>query len=362
MKKLFFAAVLTLVSASAFASKARLTALGGAAHISDAQTFTTQPADIHEVPDYVTLEFGETVSSTATATDNTADAAGNPNAEGGFVKSMGESKFGVYLGRQSESMALRQAFNAATGGTVPTMENPIELMYGAKTGDIKWGASFVYSNSDDKDANTKQSAMGARFGARKDAWDASIILGLGSNAEDATHKYKGTTGIKVTGGYSLNDNTYLFGSYKMDGFKGELSGNEVTDTSVNELALGFVNSWKVDGGSFFYGATLVQYNQDDKKTTADDKVTEMTLPFLIGVEADASSWLVLRGSVTQNVLISSEKDSGVDNGTVANSTTVAAGAGIKFNKMMLDMTLTSASNGALGSDDIGGNAALTYTF
>src|ERR1700692_4032549 len=58
MKKLFVIAALTLASGSAFASKARMEALGNAAYLIDTQTLFTNPGDINYTNDFATLEFG----------------------------------------------------------------------------------------------------------------------------------------------------------------------------------------------------------------------------------------------------------------------------------------------------------------
>ena len=92
------------------------------------------------------------------------------------------------------------------------------------------------------------------------------------------------------------------------------------------------------------------------------------MPFVIGVEADAASWLVLRASAKQNVILGSSKVGTADSTTNTNNTTVALGAGLKFNKFMLDSTLVAGSvpsvpgNGTIDANNLMANAALTYMF
>ena len=74
-------------------------------------------------------------------------------------------------------------------------------------------------------------------------------------------------------------------------------------------------------------------------------------------EADAASWLTLRGSVTQTVLLDTSKvettpvaagtDSEFAPGT--NNTTVAFGAGLKFNKVTVDGALLAAGSQTLNT-------------
>ncbi|MFN7905840.1 MAG: hypothetical protein ACK5P5_11725, partial [Pseudobdellovibrionaceae bacterium] len=129
---------------------------------------------------------------------------------------------------------------------------------------------------------------------------------------------------------------------------------------------------KKDGTDFFYGAALSMVTQKDDgqaNTTSlganIEKKETTTLPVVVGVEHDAMSWLVVRGSVTQNFLYSSDKVS-TKNGattdgvnTVDDNTVVAAGLGFKFNKFILDATLAAAAHGNLGFD--AGDAPATGT-
>ena len=92
------------------------------------------------------------------------------------------------------------------------------------------------------------------------------------------------------------------------------------------------------------------------------------LPFIIGVEADAASWLTLRASAKQNVILGSSKVNQGDSTTIKNNTTVALGAGLKFNKFTLDSTLAAGSvpatagNGSIDANNLMANASLTYMF
>jgi hypothetical protein len=89
---------------------------------------------------------------------------------------------------------------------------------------------------------------------------------------------------------------------------------------------------------------------------------------VIGVEADATSWLVLRASAKQNILVGDTKPNGGVAQTTRNNTTVALGTGIRFNKFMLDATLAAGSvpgspgTAAINDTSLMGNASLTYMF
>ena len=360
MKKTLLLAALTMLAINANASKARMEALQGPANMAtDVQDIFNNPSDITQLPEYVTFEFGP-VTATSTM-----------SAEGGFSRAMGDAKYGFYLGHKSAS-TIAQRVNGTANFMGP--ENPFEITYGMKA-DMSWGASFAYSSSDVKSLKQKQNAMGIRLGAQTSMWDAALLMGLGSTATGADldasgtittateeeAEFKGTSGMSLRGGYNM-ESMYVFGEYARDGNTITVASAD-TKTSVTMLTLGVENKHKLDGGEMFYG---VSYHMDTQKVDSgtEVKVESSYLPVIIGVEADAASWLVLRGSITQNVLLGSSKANGGDADTIPNNTTVAAGMGVKFNKFMLDAVLKAGSTGNLGSDaaNFASNASLTYMF
>ena len=357
MKKLLVIAV-ALASVNAFATRARVTALANSPHLVDTQTVYTNPSDIFGLGDYVTLETGLT---TGTNSSN--------QAEGMVVRTMGDAKMGLSLGHQSQ--------NASTWGLRPAafgnQQNPVEFTYGAKAGDMNWGATLVYSNYNDKTAVgatvAKESSMGVRLGARANNWDASLRLGLANTAElGAGTKFTGTLGLGAKLGYQM-DQLYWFGDVTSVGYKVETAaGVESAKASNTMFDVGVMTSVKKDGSEMFYGAKIVSDNTSE--TVADAKITAMTLPVWIGLEVDAASWLTLRGSVTETVLLNNSKTTVAGTTTAetapgANNTVVAAGAGLKFNKIAVDGTLQAS--GSAGTQQLNGNSLLstlgmTYNF
>lgn len=344
----------TLLSAPAFASKARVTALGGSSQVTDVQDIFEKPSYLGKFGEFATIEMGDST------------IGGAVDAEGGFVKNHGDAKLGFYLGRKS---AYTNGYRAALG--MLGQENPFEVLYGWKNGDMNLGASFSYSNSDKKAAKTKQSAMGIRVGAYTDMWDASLIMGLGSSAEDnstagSEKKATGTSGMAINAGYNINENLYGTFVYATDGFKYEVAGVEAAAQDFSRMNLGLSSGWKKDGVHFFYGAN---YNTDTttyKKTTPSTndgkKDVTTTLPVHFGMEADANTWLTLRSSLSQNVFLSSVKAMDGDADTVANNTTAALGAGLKFGKLTVDGSMSAGTTGTLTLDNVLTNASLTYMF
>lgn len=364
MKKTMLIAALTLVSGPAFASKARLTALGNSAHLSDTYLIFSKPDTATKMGEWANLEFGPD-----------ATPGNNPNAEGGFVRMAGENAWGAYLGYTPAASAFRAAGSAAAAGHLKA-ENGLNLFYASKANDMGWGLNFFNSMSENKVAKKKQAMMGLNLSASADMWDAQLGIGLSNTAENTAtagseHKFTGKTTLGLSGGYWM-DSMYLFGKYTMGGFKHETGPNTNEDDSRNTIELGVVNSHKKDGTDFFYGAKLVMENiKNDKATGAadDTKTTNSTMPVWFGLEAEAASWLVLRGSISQNLFLmgskKTETNSVATTETVnASDTAVNAGLGMKWNKWMFDGTLTAAKNGNFGLDGANflANGSLTYMF
>lgn len=399
-KSLITVSAVLAMAAPAFASKARLASLQNAASVTDSYSIFDNPAKSYLMGDFAVLEMGAS-STTATGVNTpenvitsgtSAAALYSPGAEGGFVKSYGDNKIGFYMGKKSPFTTRMRALAGFTG-----QENPFEVMYGFQAMDLKWGVSFNYSKSEPKNAGAeqKQDAMGLRVGAIGSNWDAGLTFGLGSNATgkaastvtagvttvaDADATYKGTTGFKLTGGYWM-DKLYVFGNYYQDGAKLEsaANGSMKAEIAQSQYEIGVLDTMKADGMNFFYGVSYIGFTSKAKDVSAavGAAVTaienafskeQTQMPFVIGVEADATSWLTLRASAKQNVILGSTKPNTGDTTTVANNTTVALGAGMKFNKFTLDSTLQAGSvpadagDGIINANNLMTNASLTYVF
>lgn len=377
MKKLFVLAVVTIASASAFASKARLDALQSAAHLSDTQDVVGH--DGGPVKPDQAISNGEWVSFEWGSNRGTGNTPVTKNAEGGFVRKMGDnSAMGAYLGNKSDAYNTFMSLAVATGSVSQTgtgatallnQSNPLNLYFASKAGDMQWGVGLFYVSSDMKASKQKENIMGVNASLSGAAgWDAQLTVGLGAEGKNeqtagSEKSLKGGSNIAVSGGYKM-DTMYLYGSVKSLAAKLSTGSTDNADWEISQMAVGIINSHKKDGADFFYG---VSYNTSTTKEKKADSKTETTsLPVIIGVEAEATSWMVLRGSVTQNILLGSKKVGTADADTVADNTKVAAGAGLKFGKFLLDGTFTNAQNGtstALGSDaGFVTNVGMTYNF
>lgn len=362
MKSLLTIAIV-IASSTAFATRSRLNALGNAAHLVDQSTVYANPSHIVGLGESLTLETGATTTSTADA-----------NAEGLLIKSFGNAKLGLSLGHKDVNiLAIRTngATAVSTTATTATQQNPLELTYGTKMGDMSVAGTLVYSNYNDKKNSVKENVVSLRAGAQTALWTASVDLGLVNKWEDTSannDEIKGKTNIIVNGGYNVSPELYAFGVVEMKGYTAKNAGADARDVSETNIEVGAVDSMKKDGNEFFYGASLRSESSKDAKQS-DKKVTALKVPVIVGFEADAASWLTLRASVKQTVLVNDSKEENSTSTTSeyspgTNNTTFAAGAGLKFNKVTVDGTILAGGSQNLntGSNNLLGQVGLTYAF
>ena len=381
MKNLLTLAII-LTSATAFATRSRMMSLGNSPHLVDVNTSYGNPADLMSYKDSLTLETGKTNLAFP------GDTSTNAGAEGLLIRSMSDAKMGLSLGHDNSTVFAQRMMmvtNAGNNTGVLTQQNPFGLFYAAKAGDMAWGASLEYSNHDNKTTATpaKESSMGLNLGARTSMWNAAVNVVLSNTWENGTaatvkNEFKGNSSFAISGGYFLSNDLYLYGNVTSGGFKSTITTASVAADGVNyeqmDYKLGVVSTVKQDANEFFYGVALASTSIKQKTTaiaTAAEKTTTMTLPLIIGLEADAASWLTLRGSVTQTVLINDSKTAPDAGGPASpdfspgtNNTTFAAGAGLKLNAVTLDGTiLTNGSqNLNAGAGNLFTQVGLTYNF
>ncbi|WP_374001164.1 hypothetical protein [Bdellovibrio bacteriovorus] len=353
MKKLLVvAALVTAAAPAAMASKARVEALNNSRHVLDFQSAFDRPYQFLALSEQATIEWGDKGA-----------AAVDPHAEGGFVKRHGDdTAFGVYFGRRSADFSEAVQYARTTGGLANIIDeqNGLNLFYAGKMSEWTYGVTLKYSNGKDDSVDAKSSSSGLALGVTNGTWDVDLVQGLSAKSEVGSDgvESKGLTSLTV--GYHMSPEMEVYGNFKtvkVEG-TGALSAAKIEKTSYK---VGMVNTLvKSDEGNFFYGVELA--------SAKTDKVSEsMTLPVYMGVEANAASWLVLRASVAQNVILNETKDitgGGTDGDKKdLDSTVMAAGAGFKFGKSMLDVTFKGAAAGEFNTNtDMFSQVAYTYTF
>lgn len=367
MKKLLVLG-LVLSSATAFATRARTTALGNAAHLTDVNTVYATPRDMMKLSDSLTIESGKTDLSLAT--DNA-----NQGAEGLMIRSMGDAKIVLGLGHDDATVFENRK---ATQGTLALrgQQNPLLLGYGMKSGDLNFAGTLYYSKFENKLTTTpeKEDSMGLNLGASSGAWWASLGLGLTDKWSSTTgNEYKGKSNIAVAAGYDVSEELYVYADIKTGGYKATVATVDTLDVSKTNITVGAVSSRKKDGTEVFYGIALASVSEKDAKTsvsTDDTETTKLEMPLIIGMEADANSWLTLRGSIKQDVLLVDNEKTTAGSATTSetspgrNSTTFAAGAGLKFNKVTIDGSLlaTAGQEQIINGNNLLGTVGLTYNF
>lgn len=373
MKKLLLLAAVTMVATQANASKARLNALGNAEHLMDVQDVLERPDRATMFGEFVTFEMG-TTANTDTAATTTTNEADVLNAEGGFVRMSGDSAWGAYLGNNSTSAATYRSLlgTGANASLNQSQNNPLNLFYAAKAGDMSYGAGLFYTASEDKAAKTKQGVTGLVGSMTMGAIEAKLLLGLGNTSEDNSatgteRKITGSTTAKLHGAYRM-ESMYYYAQYDMSGAKLEVANTEAAKLENTGFKLGVINSTKKDATEFFYGAEYMTTTLKNK-VTGGDKTEVSSLPLIVGLEADAANWLTFRGSVKQSIFVNNTKVTPATGAATTDdvnnaNTVVAAGVGMKWNKFTVDGTLKAATTGDFGLDgtDFLGNLAMTYNF
>ncbi|WP_374031883.1 hypothetical protein [Bdellovibrio bacteriovorus] len=341
MKKILVAAALTMAAApAAMASKARVNALAGSRQIVDIQTAFDRPYQFMALNTMATIEWGS--ADTKAATPGAVTEA-TPHAEGGFLMKSDDMAYGAYLGRRSE--AFSTVVDASGIAGLLNEQNPINLYYASKMGEWTWGVTVKYSNGKDElnagGATAEASSSGLALGATNGTWDVELVQGLTGKSElgaDSVES-KGMTQIGV--GYKINDKMEAYGKYGM--VKADItSGGTDSTYEQSGFELGFVNTVvNAEGANFFYG---VAYSSGK----IEDQAEVSALPVWMGIEADATSWMVMRASVKQNIIINETKVTAANDAKVnIDSIDFNAGLGLKLGKGMLDASFGTANAGHL---------------
>lgn len=374
-RQLTVALGLAVIASPAFATKARMEALGedsfGSYYINDNRNIFLNPARITENKDFVTFEFGAAGDS---ITDT--DSAATPRAGGGFAKSHGNMVYGLHFGDSSPSTG---TVRAITGANLQEVQ-PLDLFIGGDAG-IKWGASFTYENFDGEGRDTQvrllSQGMRLRGGAIMGDLDVFAHLSLDNKAQDYLgNKVEGDMGLFLGAGYMLN-NYKLFADYRQvnveyDATNGPLANITGQDAKLNIIRLGAGRQERLnDRATLFAKAMVVRTMLEDDGgnsfATATARVpgesTEVVLPLVVGLEFAATSWLDLRASVVQNVFSQSEFDpkAGSKSSNHVANTSVRAGASLKFGEFSVDGLISTGSigdNTDTTVDTTGGNGAL----
>lgn len=361
-KQLALAAGLAVLAAPAFASKARLAALGedvnGSFYIQDNRNIFLNASEVNNQKDFVTYEL-ENVGG---------------NGEGGFIRNAGNLVWGAHMGRNVSYNTLQDsAADAASLDGELNASNALDLFIGGDAG-IKWGVQLTHSSQEDEaydgtgtdfDGEASTDVMDLAVGVGQGPWAAYLKYGLtgASEYKDVDLDVERSGAMEIGGSYNWNGYTAFIqrGQATI-----EEKENDVEVETVN-TNLGVARQDKLNDKAVMF--TKVAYNMASSDTKDGDEVTSNDLTATIGLEFDAASWLTLRGSVSQEVLVNNEEtdpDAGskVKN-TEANTTVVAAGATLKFGDMSVDGVVGNNNAGTAGvvdSSNFMTRVSMTYRF
>jgi hypothetical protein len=416
MKKIMMVgSALMLLSTSAFATKARLQALGedkdGSYFISDYRNIYINPSELNSMSNSVVVEWGSS-GNTLLAGDASLDPDDTPKAQGGVIHGLSNGmKLGVILGDETDVASLtRMLASNVYGGTtstkfLKTADNVIDLFVAGQSS-FNWGANLLYTSSKDESNGIKQNAYAARLGANQGAWNAHMLIALGAKAENtSTAKlptYKGNFGARIGGGYDISTMNKVFGMYENYSWKQDNVTDPERTAKFSKGILGVGHTEKLSDSSTMFAKAqveMVAIEVEAVSTLVAAKIDRLALPLSVGFEHTATDWLILRGSLVQN-LYGTVKDSGLDENfssaaaantgyvlrnaanakygssmsgsgkkTLANSTAVNAGATLAFGKVKIDglvgttsSTGTAANKGILSWRNLETRVGMTYNF
>jgi hypothetical protein len=364
-----------LATPAAFASKARLLALGestnGSFFINDNRNIFLNAAEVNNHKDLVTFEFGA---------GKTTDTDTAPNAEGGVLKAHGNLVYGLHLGRVT---SFNETAADVTGVFQPS--NALDVFVGGDAG-VKWGANLTYASAMDEKfgsgANTSDSeakSLDLNFGVQ--AGDISAYVKAGVMGSSENKKVLGTavavdldrkSDFEIGASFKVSEYV-AFAQANMNKYEEKEANKDIKNSSY---LIGAARTERLNDKTSMFVKLSGSYENSDNEVTAtvlkDSETKTITVPVSIGLEHDANSWLALRGSVSQNIWSKVDSDAN-DKSTVANSTNVNAGATLKFGELSIDgvvgtnngsgvASTTTAESGTLALDNLMTRASVTYRF
>ena len=344
-KTLVVAAGLAVLSTSAFASKARMQAMGqdatlGSYYMEDTRNIWRMPHSLNSNSNFVITEWGPQAGA----------AQADENAEGGFFNSSASLNYGIYL--NADALGNVQA---DTAGNLPTR---FDLFLGGNS-NMNWGARLGYETITNKTATLDEEASGFDFSVSAELSGANVFLTYVASADATiTGQSEQNNDLALGATYMMNDYT-LFGEYSSEGNAGDAD-------ATTSITVGAGRRMEMsDSATVFYDVKLV--STSDQAITGQPTATDssqLSLPVTFGVEAKATSWLTMRASISQPII--SNEEYTLSSNTIessSRSTTLGVGASLTYGNLQLDGTLSNANQGTLGaSDDVISNVSMTYVF
>lgn len=379
-KQLVLVAGLAVLAAPAFASKARMAALGestnGSFYINDNRNIFLNASEVLNHKDLVTYEWGAAQQS---------DSDGASNAEGGYFRAHGNMVYGVQFGRvlgfNEDASDINDAANTNTDDLLQAT-NALDLFVGGDAG-IKWGVQLTYASADD-DAFTSTAAttgdekasadvMDLRVGVSQGQWAAYLAYGITGKAETKEIDAELTRKSPLEVGGSWKWDAYTaFAQYSTVKYDLEVGAtDESAEASTMQVGVGRQDKLN-DKAVLFTKVSYTNTKSDTSDFASGSDQETKAIPVVVGLEYDAASWLTLRGSIAQNVIINETEVDG-DKNTTQNTTDINTGASLKFGDLTVDGLIGTSGNagtvtaggdekGVLATDRLMSRVSMTYRF
>ena len=327
MKKLLVVVAACLGIESAYATKARMSALGqdagrGSFYLEDSRNIWRSAGHVNDLDQLMTLEHGTNYLAADGTTRQTA------TAEGGFFMPISGHQIGFYLNNDNYG---------EVDGVGGVESGRAELFFG-RPSMMNLGLRLGYEAINIESNNTEGKSFD--LGASVDIGEVSLWF----NYVPEITITVGGADTDVDANMNLGAN-YVLGSYDL------FFEYEKSDDDNSEITLGTARVNGFDGGFYFHDLVLTQ--------TDDGTNSDTDISIALGVEYQATSWLQWRMSVRQSLLQSG------DSGTSSRTTAVGAGAALTFDDLSIEGSLqglANAANPTLGANNLLSNVSVNYNF
>ena len=218
--------------------------------------------------------------------------------------------------------------------------------------------------------------------------EAFANLGLSSESKTkatVATEFKGSLGLHLGGAYNHGKNRYVASFKTLNWDMKNANQTTTIDGEYTQLEFGVAHTEEITSSAKLFTQLYYRGTGVDVKFTSNPASLSHTLvPIVVGFELDAKDWLALRGSVSHNVIgkvkyknlttanftgtllgangpldsefgATTQATADVEiNKSLPNKTTVAAGATLKFGKLMID-GMIGTTGGTRGSGAVGAN-------
>lgn len=423
-KHLVLGVTLAAIASPAFASKARLVALGeeltGSQYINDSRNIFLNAAAANDYKDMAILEWGadgKTGNNVGTGLGAKGDTESSPQAEGGVLFGHGNMVYGAYFGGESSQTHEARQY-LSLNDRVVHQDNQLDFFVAGDSG-VKWGVNLTYSKNksdtvesqsttdntvyEDIDSQTLTVRGGVMMGAIEGFANVALLNKFEGNlnAGGQEEEFKGKLGFEVGGTYDTGaGKVFAFWRHAKWEQESDVAAQATTsagpaysgeaDGSTDRYIVGYGREEKMsDKATLFYKAAVrMNKRKLETKDDGDAQLDDTVVPLTVGLEYDADSWLTLRGSISQNIYGQSDYDyddslttAGVNAGvtgqfaqgkrTIKNSTSINTGATVKFGDFSIDGLIGSSGAdgnadgdkaGVLALDRLMSRVAMTYKF